>query len=392
MREAMMPNYSPPPLLPVRGEGSFIYDEDGKKYLDFMAGIAVNSFGHCHPYLVEALTKQANELWHTSNVFRIGNAERLAERLVEHSFADYAYFANSGSEAVECAFKAARKYHHSNGDTQRMRIISLKGAFHGRTISAVAACKVPAHCDGFFEGDLGFDQVEHGDLDAMRAAITNKTAAIIMEPVQGEGGIRPATQEYMQGLRDLCDENGVLMIHDSVQCGAGRTGKLFTYENYDVEPDIITLAKGMGGGFPVGACLTNKKVGDAMVFGTHGSTFGGNPMATAVGNAVLDLMLADGFLESVVERGKYLRQGLRDLIEQYPTVLDSVTGLGLMIGLKCTVENTKVLLGARDQGLLLAKGGNNMVRMLPPLNISQAEADQALATVAKVAKELAAEA
>lgn len=392
MREAMMPTYSPPELLPVRGEGSYIYDEDGNKYLDFMAGIAVNSFGHCHPYLIEALTKQANELWHTSNVFRIGNGERLAQRLAQHSFADHVFFANSGAEAVECAFKSARKYHHSNGDTERMRIISLKGAFHGRTISTVAACKVPAHCDGFFDGDLGFDQVEHGDLIALKAAVTDKTAAIIMEPVQGEGGIRPATQEYMQGIRDLCDATGTLLIHDSVQCGFGRTGKLFTYENYGIAPDIMSLAKGLGGGFPIGACLTNKKVGDAMVFGTHGSTFGGNPMATAVANAVLDLMHADGFLDSVVERGQYLQDGLHALIERYPTVLESTSGLGLMIGLKCKVENTKLLLGARAKGLLLAKGGNNMVRMLPPLNISTAEADEALQKIADVCEELMAEA
>lgn len=389
MREAMMPTYSPPDLLPVRGEGSYIFDEEGKKYLDFMAGIAVNSFGHCHPYLVEALTKQANELWHTSNVFRIGNGERLAKRLAELSFADHVFFANSGAEALECAFKSARKYHHSKGDTERMRIISLTGAFHGRTISTVAACKVPAHCEGFFEGDLGFDQAEHGDLDALAALITDKTAAIVMEPVQGEGGVRPASQEYMSGIRKLCDQHGVLLIHDSVQCGFGRTGKLFTYENYAIEPDIMTLAKGLGGGFPVGACLTNKKVGDAMIFGTHGSTFGGNPMATAVGNATLDLMTADGFLDSVSERGKYLQDGLLDLIKRYPAVLDSINGMGLMIGLKCKVENTKVLLGARAKGLLLAKGGNNMVRMLPPLNISTAEADQALNTIAEVCEELA---
>lgn len=392
MREAMMPTYSPPELLPVRGQGSYIYDEEGNKYLDFMAGIAVNSFGHCHPYLVEALTKQANELWHTSNVFRIGNGERLAQRLAENSFAEHVFFANSGAEAVECAFKSARKYHHSNGATERMRIVSLKGAFHGRTISTVAACKVPAHCDGFFEGDLGFDQVEYGDLAALKAAVTDKTAAIIMEPVQGEGGIRPATQEYMQGIRDLCDATGTLLIHDSVQCGFGRTGKLFTYENYDIAPDIMTLAKGLGGGFPIGACLTNKKVGDAMIFGTHGSTFGGNPMATAVANAVLDLMHADGFLASVVERGQYLQDGLHKLIDRYPTVLESTSGLGLMIGLKCKVENTKLLLGARAKGLLLAKGGNNMVRMLPPLNISTAEADEALQKIADVCEELVAEA
>lgn len=388
MREALMPTYSPPDILPVRGEGSYIYDDKGNKHLDFMAGIAVNAFGHCHPYLVEALTKQANELWHTSNVFRIGNGERLATRLAEHSFADHVFFANSGAEAMECAIKTARRYQYSNGHKHKQRIISLTGSFHGRTISTIAACKSPSHCEGFFEGDLGFDQVEHGDLDALAAAITEKTAAIIIEPVQGEGGVRPASQQYMEGIRKLCDEHGVLLITDEVQCGMGRTGKLFAYQHYNITPDIMALAKGLGGGFPVGACLATKKVGNAMAFGTHGSTFGGNPMATAVGNAVMDLLLADGFLESVTETAAYLEKGLRGLIEKYPTLLDSTNGLGLMLGLKCKVENTKVFLGTRERRLMLAKANNNMVRMLPPLNISKAEADEALGIIADTCESL----
>lgn len=381
MRDAMMPTYSPPDILPVRGKGSYIYDDQGNKHLDFMAGIAVNAFGHCHPYLIEALTKQANELWHTSNVFRIGNGERLSQRLAANSFADHVFFANSGAEAIECAIKTARRYHYSNGDKNRQRIISLTGSFHGRTISTIAACKVPSHCEGFFEGDLGFDQAEYGDLDSLKAAMTNKIAAVIMEPVQGEGGVRPASAQYIEGIRKLCDENGALLILDEVQCGMGRTGKLFAYEHYNIKPDIMALAKGLGGGFPVGACLATKKVGDAMVFGTHGSTFGGNPMATAVGNAVMDLMLADDFLSSVVETGKYLEHGLLGLVDKYPTILSGVDGRGLMLGLKCKIENTEIFLGARERKLLVAKAQGNMVRLLPPLNISKAEADEALSII-----------
>ncbi len=388
MREAMMPTYSPPEMIPVRGEGSYLYDQDNNQYLDFMAGIAVNAFGHCHPYLVEALTKQANELWHTSNVFRIGNGERLAERLAANSFADHVFFANSGAEAIECAIKTARRYHYSKGDKNRQRIVSLTGAFHGRTISTIAACKVPSHCEGFFEGDLGFDQAEYGDLDALKSVISDKTAAILMEPVQGEGGVRPASNEYMEGIRTLCDENGALLILDEVQCGMGRTGKMFAYEHYNITPDIMALAKGLGGGFPIGACLATKKVGDAMVFGTHGSTFGGNPMATAVGNAVMDLLLADNFLDDIKASGEYLQRGLLGLIDKYPTLLESIDGRGLMLGLKCKVENTRVFLGVRERKLLLAKANNNMVRMLPPLNISNAEADQALGIIADTCEAL----
>jgi len=388
VREAMMPTYSPPEMIPVRGEGSYLYDQDNNQYLDFMAGIAVNAFGHCHPYLVEALTKQANELWHTSNVFRIGNGERLAERLAANSFADHVFFANSGAEAIECAIKTARRYHYSKGDKNRQRIVSLTGAFHGRTISTIAACKVPSHCEGFFEGDLGFDQAEYGDLDALKSVISDKTAAILMEPVQGEGGVRPASNEYMEGIRTLCDENGALLILDEVQCGMGRTGKMFAYEHYNITPDIMALAKGLGGGFPIGACLATKKVGDAMVFGTHGSTFGGNPMATAVGNAVMDLLLADNFLDDIKASGEYLQRGLLGLIDKYPTLLESIDGRGLMLGLKCKVENTRVFLGVRERKLLLAKANNNMVRMLPPLNISNAEADQALGIIADTCEAL----
>jgi len=388
VRESLMPTYSPPDFLPVRGEGSYLYDENDNQYLDFMAGIAVNAFGHCHPYLVEALTKQANALWHTSNVFRIGNGERLATRLTANSFADHVFFANSGAEAIECAIKAARRYHYSNGDKSKQRIISLKGSFHGRTITTIAACKVPSHCEGFFEGDLGFDQAEHGDLDALQALMTEKTAAVLLEPVQGEGGVRPASDEYMKGVRKLCDEHGALLIVDEVQCGMGRTGKIFAYEHYNVTPDIMALAKGLGGGFPIGACLATKEVGDAMNFGTHGSTFGGNPMATAVGNAVMDLVLADDFLASVQHMSDYLQKGMLGLIDRYPTILDSVSGRGLMLGLKCKVENTQVFLGARERRLLLAKANNNMVRMLPPLNITEAQADQAIGIIADTCEAL----
>lgn len=389
MREAMMPTYSPPDFVPERGEGSYLIDSEGQRYLDFMAGIAVNAFGHCHPHLAATLKQQVDRLWHTSNVFRIAEGERLAERLVAECFADHVFFANSGAEAMECAIKTARRYQHDRGHTDKKRIITFTGAFHGRTISTVAACKVPAHCEGFFEGDLGFDQVEYGDLDALARTLDERTAAVILEPVQGEGGIRPASAEFLQAIREACDASGSLLIFDEVQCGMGRTGKLFAHQHHNVAPDIMALAKGLGGGFPIGACLATRAAGDCMVFGTHGSTFGGNPMATAVGNAVLDLMLEPGFMDQVNTRGAQLIDGLNGLIREHPKVLDSVRGLGLMIGLKCTVENTAVLMAARERKLLLAKGGDNMVRMLPPLNISSEEADEALSIIADCCQALA---
>ncbi|MCZ4280991.1 aspartate aminotransferase family protein [Kiloniella laminariae] len=377
-REAMMATYSPPDIAFEKGEGSWLYANDGRKYLDFYSGIAVCSFGHAHPHLVKALKDQAEKFWHCSNMFRITETEKLAQRLVDNSFATKVFFSNSGAEANECGLKILRKYQESKGRPERKRIIGFHSAFHGRTIGTISAAGNPGHTAGFVMEDEGYDHVPYGDLKALEAAITDKTAGIIFEPVQGEGGIRPATVEFVRGIRALCDKHDILMMVDEVQCGMGRTGKMFGYEWSGVEPDVMSLAKGMGGGFPVGACLANDKAAAPMIFGTHGSTFGGNPLAGAVGNAVLDLMLEKGFLQSVTDKANKVRAELEGLIAKHPKALVSVHGLGLMIGIKCVVPNGDMLLELRKQGLLCAKSGDNQIRFLPPLNVSDAELDAAI--------------
>ncbi len=386
---ALMATYAPPDILFEKGEGAYLFTEDGDKYLDFISGIAVTAFGHNHPHLVATLKEQAGKYWHTSNMFRVKPGEQLAERLVKHTFADHVFFGNSGAEAVEAGLKMMRRYHFDRGDTERTRIIGMKNAFHGRTIATVAAAGNPAHIKGFFEGDLGCDHVPFGDIEALRTAVTDKTAGVILEPVQGEGGILPAPEGYLKAVRDLCDETGILMMVDEIQCGMGRTGKLFAYEWSGIEPDILSSAKGLGGGFPIGACLANDKASACMVVGTHGSTFGGNPLATAVGNAVLDLMLEDGFLDQVSERGQQLKSGLADVAACHPQILGDVQGLGLMLGVKCHVPNTDMLVRLRDAKLLTGRAGSDILRLLPPLNLTEHHISEALNIIDQVCKDWA---
>lgn len=388
MSSASMANYGHPELQFERGLGVYLYTADQQRYLDFTAGIAVNCLGHCHPYLVKAIREQSEQLWHTSNLFSNIPTERLARRLVDLSFADRVFFANSGTEAVECGFKMMRRYHYHHGRPQRVRIISLTQSFHGRTLAPIAASLNPLHIEGFLVGDSGFDQVPFGDLPALRAAMTDHTAGVILEPVQGEGGIRAVAVDYLTAVRQLCDEHGVLLMFDEVQSGMARTGFLFAHEALGVTPDLLASAKGLGGGFPIGACLSTEKVAQVMTAGTHGSTFGGNPMATAVGNAVLDYISEPAFLHTVQLRSQQLRAGLDALIAQYPTVLAEHTGLGLMVGLRCVCVNADLIKAFMQVKLLAVKAGGNSIRLLPPLNITEAEIDEALSLIGAACKTL----
>jgi acetylornithine/N-succinyldiaminopimelate aminotransferase len=330
---------------------------------------------------VAALKEQAEKLWHLSNVFRIPEGERLAKRLTENSFADRVFFANSGTEAIEAGIKAVRGYQAGIGKKERYRLIGFSDSFHGRTIAAVAASGNPSYMQNFVPTDHGFDQVAWGDLDAVKQAIGENTAGIIVETVQGEGGIRPVTPEFIHGLRALCDEHGLLLMLDEVQCGVGRTGKLFAYEHYDVRPDVMSLAKGLGGGFPIGACLTTEEVGKHMIVGTHGSTFGGNPLAMAVGNAILDLVLEPQLLADIERKGARLKQGLEELITRFPTLISATSGLGLMIGVKCEIPNADLLVALRNAHLLVGRAGDNMIRLLPPMNVSDEHIEKALSII-----------
>ena len=378
-RAALWPNYNPPhDLIFTHGRGSELFSKEGDAYLDFLSGIAVTSFGHSHPHLIAALNDQAGKVWHVSNLFRIPAAELLAQRLVQHSFADNVFFANSGAESVEAGLKAMRSYHAVNGSPQRTRIIGFKNSFHGRTIATVAAAGNKSHIQNFVPADQGFDHVEWDNIEALRASIGSNTAGVLLEPIQGEGGIRPVSKEYLKAIRSICDEEGLLLMFDEVQCGVGRSGHLFAHQYYGVFPDVMALAKGLGGGFPIGACLTNNAVGKTMVVGTHGSTFGGNPLATAVANAVMDLLLEDECLSGVVQKGEYLRDELSGLQVKYPKLIDSVHGLGLMIGVKCKIPNTDLANALKDQGLLVVGSGSNMVRLLPPLNIEHSHLEAAI--------------
>lgn len=384
-RAALWPNYKPPTgLVFTHGVGSELFSEDGTAYLDFLSGIAVTSFGHAHPHLVKALNEQATKLWHTSNVFRIPAAERLAQRLVESSFADGVYFANSGTEAVEAGLKSIRAYQAANNHPERYRIIGFEASFHGRTMASLAAAGNAAHMKNFVHGDYGFDQAKWEDIESIKNCISESTAGIIIEPVQGEGGIRPASQEFLESLRELCDEHGLLLMFDEVQCGVGRSGTLFAHEHYSLEPDVMAIAKGLGGGFPVAACLANEAVSSSMQFGSHGSTFGGNPLAMAVADAVLDLVLEPSLLKDVNSKASFLVNELEALTIKYSQSVSSVHGLGLMLGVKCMGENTKLLLKLREHGLLVGKSGDNMIRLLPPLNVSQAELERALTIIETV--------
>ncbi|WP_269931072.1 aspartate aminotransferase family protein [Aminobacter sp. HY435] len=375
---ALFETFARAPLAFERGEGSWLIAENGERYLDFAGGIAVNSLGHGHPHLVQALTEQAGKLWHVSNLYEIPGQSRLGERLAANSFADRAFFTNSGAEALECAIKTARRYQYKNGHPERYRIITFEGAFHGRTLATIAAGGQAKYLEGFGPKVEGFDQIAFDDIDAAEKLIGPETAAILLEPVQGEGGIRPFPTASLKRLRELCDKHGLLLIFDEVQCGVGRTGKLFAYEWSGVSPDLMAIAKGIGGGFPMGACLATDEVASAMTAGVHGTTFGGNPLAMAVGNAVLDVVLEDGFLEEVSRKALLMKQGLAAIVDEYPDVIAEIRGTGLMLGLKCTMPNTKVNMALRDQKLLAVPAGENVIRLLPPLTTSDADIQEAL--------------
>lgn len=374
----VLPTYARAPVTFERGEGVRVYTPEGVAYLDFGAGVAVTSCGHAHPHLVEALTEQARKIWHTSNLYQMPGQEKLAKRLIEATFADTVFFTNSGAEALECAIKMARKFHASSGHPERFRLITFEGAFHGRTLATIAAGGQEKYLDGFGPKVDGFDQVPFGDLEAVKAAIGPATAGILIEPVQGEGGIRPAPTPFLQALRALCDTHDLLLVLDEVQCGVGRTGKFFAHEWAGITPDIMAIAKGIGGGFPLGACLATAHAAQGMTAGTHGSTFGGNPLATAVGNAVLDVVLADGFLDHVQRRALTLRQKLARLKDEHPGVIDDIRGTGLMMGIRCKVPNTDFQKAALDQHLLIIGAGDNVVRLLPPLVVTDADIDEAV--------------
>ena len=378
MSPALMPIYARTPVAFERGEGAYLFDAEGRRYLDFGAGIAVNALGHAHPHLVSALTEQAAKLWHVSNLYEIPDGERLARRFAEHSFADRVFFCNSGAEAMEGVIKLARRYHFHNGQPERYRIITCEGAFHGRTLTTLSAAQNPKHIEGFGPITEGFDQVAFGNLNELRAAITPETGAILVEPIQGEGGVRKASLDYLRGLRAVCDEFGLLLLFDEVQTGMGRTCKLFAYEWSGIAPDVMGLAKGIGGGFPFGAFLATEKAAAGMTAGLHGSTFGGNPLAMAVGNAVLDVLLADGFMKRVAGTARKLLRGLEELAGRHPQVIDEVRGAGLIIGLHCVVPNGELVGKLREQGLLTVPAAENVVRLLPPLIIEDAQVDEAL--------------
>jgi len=388
---ALFDTFARAPLAFERGEGSWLETTDGTRYLDFAGGVAVNSLGHGHPHLIAALSEQAGKLWHVSNLYEVPGQQKLGERLAANSFADKVFFTNSGAEAIEAAIKTARRYQYVSGHPERFRIITFEGAFHGRTLATIAAGGQAKYLEGFGPKVEGFDQVPFDDMDALMKAIVPETAALLIEPVQGEGGIREVPSAMLRRLREICDERGLLLIFDEVQCGIGRTGKLFAYEWSGVEPDIMAIAKGIGGGFPMGACLATAEAAKGMTAGTHGSTFGGNPLAMAVGNAVLDVVLEDGFLDEVNRKALLMKQGLAAIVDEFPTVFEGIRGTGLMLGLKCRVPNTAVNAALRDQKLLAVPAGDNVIRLLPPLNVGDGDIRIALDAIRAGAKTLAAQ-
>lgn len=381
MSSSILPVYLPAPLAFERGEGSWLMTADGRRYLDFGAGIAVNALGHAHPHLVAALTEQGSKLWHVSNLYQNPLGEKLAKRLVDATFADVVFFCNSGAEALEASIKMARRYQTVSGHPERNRIVTFEGAFHGRTLATIAAGGQKKYLEGFAPNMPGFDQVPFDDEAALKAAIGPETAAILIEPIQGEGGIRPLPPERLRALRALCDEHGILLILDEVQTGVGRTGKLFAHEWAGITPDIMAVAKGIGGGFPLGACLATAEASKGMVPGTHGTTFGGNPLAMAVGNAVLDVVLEDGFLDRVKQTALLLKQRLAEVRDRHPAVIAEVRGEGLMIGLKLHTPNIELVRAAEQEGLLLIAAGDNVVRLLPPLVIGAEEVSDAVGRI-----------
>jgi acetylornithine/N-succinyldiaminopimelate aminotransferase len=390
MTESAKPNTEPHAsshLLPVfaradlafeRGEGVWLFATNGERYLDFTSGVAVNALGHAHPYLVAALQEQATKLWHMSNLFKSPDGERLAARLCEQSFADFVFFANSGAEAMECAIKVTRRHHAAKGHPERYRIITFEGAFHGRTLATLAATGSAKYLEGFGPPLDGFDQVPHGDLDAVKKALGPHTAGILIEPIQGEGGVRSAPPAFFRALRELCDENGLLLVFDEVQTGMGRAGDLFAHRRLGVTPDVMALAKALGGGFPIGACLATADAAAGMTPGSHGSTFGGNPLAVAAANAVLDVMLEPGFFEHVQQMSLLLKQKLAAVVDRHPQVLSDIRGEGLLIGVKAVVPSGDLVAALREQHLLTVGAGENVVRFLPPLIVTADEIEDSV--------------
>ena len=381
MTSHLLPAYARANLAFERGEGAWLVATNGERYLDFTSGVAVNALGHAHPHLVKALGEQAQKLWHVSNLFRIPEGERLAERLCAATFADLVFFGNSGAEAVECAIKTARKYHVVNGEPERFRIITFEGAFHGRTLATLAAGGQQKYLEGFGPVAEGFDQLPFADIEAVKRTIGPETAAILIEPIQGEGGVRTATPQFLRALRDSCDQHGLLLVLDEVHTGIGRTGELFAYQRAGIEPDIMAIAKAIGGGFPLGACLATAEAAKGMTPGTHGSTFGGNPLAMAAGNAVLDVVLARGFLDRVQRNAILFRQRLAELKDRHPAVIAEVRGEGLLLGLRVVTPNAELVGELRAEKLLTAAAGDNVVRLLPPLTVGETEIADAMAMI-----------
>ena len=370
-----------------KGKGCYLYDLKGEKYLDFVSGIAVNSLGHCHEHLVKIIQEQSQKLWHVSNAFIIPEQEKLAKRLTDYTFADFVCFQNSGTEAIEASIKIARKYFHTIGKPNKKRIITWKGAFHGRTIAALFAANNPKHIEGFDPKVDGFDQVSFADCEALKKAITDKTAAIMVETIMGEGGIKEVSDYCLKALRELCDEKNILLILDEVQCGVGRTGDFFAFEKSGIVPDIVPIAKGIGGGFPLGACLLTKKVSVGMTPGTHGSTLGGNPLAMAVGNGVLDIILQDEFLDNVKKISKYFDQELISLKKKYSKIILEVRGRGLLKGLKLAVDNTKFIETLMKYKMLVVKAEEQVIRLFPALIVSKKEINEAISKIEQACKE-----
>jgi acetylornithine/N-succinyldiaminopimelate aminotransferase len=369
----LLPTYARVNLAFERGEGVWLIATDGERYLDFTSGVAVNALGHAHPHMIAAVTAQAQKVWHVSNLYQVPEAERVAQRLCDASFADVVFFCNSGAEAMECTIKMARKYHSANGAPERYRIVTFEGAFHGRTLATLAAGGQKKYLEGFGPVMEGFDHVPFDDLEATKAAVTRETGAILIEPIMGEGGVRVVAPSFLRALRELCDQRGLLLLLDEVQSGMGRSGELFAHQRAGVEPDIMGLAKALGGGFPVGACLAKREAAKGMTVGTHGSTFGGNPLAVSAANAVLDVMLEPGFLERVRRTGLFFKQRLAEIKDRYPSIISEVRGEGLLVGVRAVVPAGELVDALRAEKMIAVAAGDNVVRLLPPLIISESE-------------------
>ena len=385
---AILETYARRPLSFSHGKGCYLYSTSNEKYLDFVSGIAVNALGHCHSHLVEVIQKQAEKLWHVSNAFEIPEQEKLAKRLVDNTFADHVVFMNSGAEATEASIKIARKYFYEKGQAHKNRIITFKGAFHGRTLASLFAANNSEHIKGFGPKVDGFDQVSFGDHEGLKKAINENTAAIMVESILGEGGIKVIPSECLIGLRKICDEKNLLLILDEVQCGIGRTGKFLAFEWSGIKPDIVPIAKAIGGGFPIGACLVNKKAGSGMKPGSHGSTFGGNPLAMSVGNAVLDIILQKGFLSNVIALGKYFEGELLKLKEKFPNIIEDIRGKGLLKGVKLKVDNLTFMNLLFENKLLVVKASENVIRLLPPLIVNKSEIDESISIIHKTCEQV----